>query len=280
MKLRFIIITKRASKHWWLLFAVVFVTACINNPEFRSLEVKAPEQIDSSLINPESYTVRKGDTLYSVAIAYDIEYRRLANANNIPSPYVIFPGQTLFLDITNTTSPSTGSQNNNVTLQTDTQGGSASSGESSSTGNGINSQNSDTTDTNVNNANASKIQWFWPSDGKIVRTFNINSSLSKGIDLIGRLGEPVLAAASGKVVFAGSGLRGYGNMVIIEHDQNYLSAYAHTDKILVNEQEIVKAGQQIAEIGKSGSVKQATLHFEIRKKGKPVNPISYLPKRN
>jgi lipoprotein NlpD len=112
----------------------------------------------------------------------------------------------------------------------------------------------------------------------LIGHFSTKKPVNKGIDIAGALGESVLAAAAGTVVYAGQGLRGYGNLVIVKHNDTYLSAYAHTSRILVSEQEVVKAGQKIAEIGSTGTDK-VKLHFEIRRNGKPVDPLRYLPSR-
>jgi lipoprotein NlpD len=126
--------------------------------------------------------------------------------------------------------------------------------------------------------NEQSLKWIWPADGKIIARFSAKSNASKGLDIDARRGQPVRATAPGRVVYKGSGLRGYGNLVIIKHSTNYLSAYAHNDKIHVNENEIVKSGQRIADVGSSGTQSEK-LHFEIRYKGKPVDPLNYLPQR-
>lgn len=118
------------------------------------------------------------------------------------------------------------------------------------------------------------LDWVWPSAGKLVTSFG--ESASKGIDIGGRVGQPVVAAAPGKVVYSGSNLRGYGNLVIIKHNKTYLSAYAHNSQITVKEGQQVAGGQKIAEMGKSDA-ESVRLHFEIRKLGKPVDPLKYLP---
>lgn len=112
----------------------------------------------------------------------------------------------------------------------------------------------------------------------MIAPFEGDSGVNKGIDLGGKLGESVLAAASGQVVYAGSGLRGYGKLLIIKHNDIFLSAYAHNDHILVKEGDLVKAGQKIADMGSSGT-DRVKLHFEIRSDGKPVDPLKLLPKR-
>jgi lipoprotein NlpD len=109
-------------------------------------------------------------------------------------------------------------------------------------------------------------------------SFQGNNGLNKGIDLGGKLGEPVLAAASGQVVYSGSGLRGYGKLLIIKHNETFLSAYAHNDRLLVKEGDLVKVGQRIADMGSSGT-DRVKLHFEIRRDGTPVDPLKFLPRR-
>jgi lipoprotein NlpD len=120
-----------------------------------------------------------------------------------------------------------------------------------------------------------KLDWAWPAKGKVVAQFSEATSL-KGIDIAGSAGQPVTASAGGKVVYAGSGLRGYGKLIIIKHNDAYLSAYAHNRDILVKEGQQVSKGQKIAEMGNTDT-DQVKLHFEIRRQGKPVDPLRYLP---
>lgn len=124
--------------------------------------------------------------------------------------------------------------------------------------------------------NGDKIDWAWPASGKVIAAFNETSS--KGVDLAGKPGDPVLAAAGGRVVYAGTGLRGYGKLVIVKHDNSFLSAYAHNQSLLVKEGQAVSKGQKIAELGDTDS-DRPKLHFEIRRQGKPVDPSKYLPPR-
>ena len=121
------------------------------------------------------------------------------------------------------------------------------------------------------------VAWLWPSNGNVLAGFD-ESKNNKGLDIGGSAGDPVLAAAEGKVVYAGSGLRGYGNLVIIKHNNTYLTAYAHNQTLLVKEDQTVKRGQKIAEMG-SSDADRVKLHFEVRKQGKPVDPSKYLPLR-
>lgn len=119
--------------------------------------------------------------------------------------------------------------------------------------------------------------WVWPASGKVLKNFDENGA-GKGLDIGGSKGQPVQAAASGRVVYQGSGLRGYGQLIIVKHSDEYLSAYAHNDRIYVKEGDIVKRGQKIAAMGDSGT-DRVMLHFEVRRNGKPVDPLKYLPKR-
>jgi lipoprotein NlpD len=128
----------------------------------------------------------------------------------------------------------------------------------------------------VSSAADEETEWVWPGAGKVLATFNDNTN--KGVDLAGAIGDPVLAAGSGKVVYVGAGLRGYGNMVILKHNNAFLSAYAHNSEVLVKEGQSVQKGQKIAALGNSDS-DRPKLHFEIRRQGKPVDPLKYLPPR-
>ncbi|MGM3160965.1 murein hydrolase activator NlpD [Dickeya undicola] len=126
--------------------------------------------------------------------------------------------------------------------------------------------------------NAAIASWRWPTDGKVIDSFSASEGGNKGIDIAGSRGQSVIATASGRVVYAGNALRGYGNLIIIKHNDDYLSAYAHNETMLVREQQEVKAGQQIATMGSTGT-SSVRLHFEIRYKGKSVNPLRFLPQR-
>lgn len=125
-------------------------------------------------------------------------------------------------------------------------------------------------------AGGDEVAWIWPASGKVIGSFT--EDVSKGIDISGKAGDPVMAVGDGKVGYSGSGLRGYGKMVIIKHNANYVSVYAHNQNILVKEGQTVTKGQKIAEMG-STDAEQVKLHFEIRRQGKPVNPLKYLPQR-
>lgn len=128
----------------------------------------------------------------------------------------------------------------------------------------------------VSGGDASGLGFIWPASGSVIASFN--EATNKGVDIAGKAGEPILAAADGRVVYAGAGLRGYGHLVILKHNNTYLTAYAHNQKLLVKEDQNVKKGQQIAEMG-SSDADRVKLHFEVRRQGKPVDPSRYLPAR-
>ena len=142
----------------------------------------------------------------------------------------------------------------------------------------VDNTNSTPINANVVAPIASNVAWQWPTSGNIIQGFSNTDGGNKGIDISGSRGQAVKAAASGRVVYAGNALRGYGNLIIIKHNDDFLSAYAHNDKILVTDQQEVKAGQEIAKMGSSGT-NNVKLHFEIRYKGKSVDPVRYLPRR-
>lgn len=212
------------------------------------------------------HVVQKSDTLFSLAWRYGWDYKALAAANSIKPPFIIFPGQKL--NIAHRDRYKTNVSKNNSKTLTKSKRPTTSKAPSA-----YKTRHKEP----VVETSSQALDWQWPSKGKVIAKFSSKSPVNKGIDITGRLGESVMAAATGSVVYAGSGLLGYGNLVIIKHNEQFLSAYAHNKKLLVKEGQKVKAGQVIAEIGSSGTDK-VKLHFEIRHQGKPVNPIKYLPK--
>lgn len=209
----------------------------------------------------DRHVVAPGETLYSIALKYDVDYEKLARANRLSSDYSIRPGQTLTLHLEGVESaPEVAKKTGGVV-----------SGRSEK-------QSPRSASTKRPPETSALISWHWPVSGKVLDVFSGSDGLNKGIDIRGKLGEPVRAAADGDVVYSGSGLRGYGNLIIVKHSESYLSAYAHNRVLLVREGQSVKAGQAIAEVGFSGT-NVAKLHFEIRFNGKPVDPLRYLPDR-
>ncbi|MGH1439825.1 MAG: peptidoglycan DD-metalloendopeptidase family protein [Cellvibrionaceae bacterium] len=245
------------------------------------------------------HIVAPGDTLYSIAWRYGLDYKGLAKVNRIDSSYGIFPGQIIRLeDKTRVQSPP-----NEVVVRALPAPKKVIVTPPSSTKPKVKEKQAVSpprvvTKTPVqvarpekkptkavNNTSKplakGKIIWRWPAKGKVITNFYTNSGAKKGIDIDGKKGESVIAAASGKVVYAGGGLRAYGKLVIIKHSETYLSAYAHNNRLRVKEGDVVKSGQRIADIGSTGvGVKgKPRLHFQIRKNGKPINPLPLLPKR-
>ena len=251
-----------------LLVKLLMLAGCLGGGNYAPV-IERKEQLS---VVPEQHIVARGDTLFSIAWLYKIDHRELASTNGIERPYTIFPGQRLQL------------KNKRATRQ------SARGNRQTTAGNSVG-----TTRARTANATATKtaksvrnsasviassdypFRWHWPAPGKTTRFFRSSSAVHKGIDIEGKLGESVRAANSGRVVYAGSGLVGYGELLIIKHDDRYLSAYGHNSKLLVKEGQLVKVGQKIAEMGDTGTDK-VKLHFEIRQDGKPVNPLTVLPK--
>lgn len=201
------------------------------------------------------HIVREGDTLYSIAWDAGLDYRALARWNDIPPPYVIRPGQRLRLRPgAGYDPPATASTRPANKPKTSTRPEPAAADPVGPARNG----------------------WIWPTSGPVIRGFSPSES-NPGIDIAGQAGQAVKSAADGRVVYSGDGLRGYGQLIIVKHNETYLSAYAHNRKLLVNEGQQVRRGQPIAEMGSTGT-DRVKLHFEIRKQGTAVNPLQYLPK--
>ena len=201
------------------------------------------------------YTVKKSDTLYSIAWRYGLDYKELASWNKIDVSAPIHPGQRLRL----------------IKPKQQT----ASAAASSKPAGQQKKSTASTGGSDIVYRNPGK--WIWPTRGKTLNTFLASDLDRRGIDIAGKLGQPIVAVADGKVVYSGNGLAGYGNLIIIKHSDTYLSAYAHCQERLVREGMSVKAGKTVAKMGRKDNT--AKLHFEIRRNGKPVDPMKYLPKR-
>lgn len=207
------------------------------------------------------HIVEPGETMYSISWVYGYDYRDVARWNDISSPYTIRSGQRLRVappenDVRPAPAPAVTARTPGV--QPAVNGAQAQKPAAKSA------------------ATNASIEWQWPAQGKVINFFS-SSSLNKGIDIAGKEGQAVYAAASGKVVYAGSGLVGYGNLIIINHSPEFLSAYAHNRELKVSEGSVVKKGAVIALMGNSGA-DRVKLHFQIRREGVPVNPLPYMPK--
>lgn len=217
----------------------------------------------------QTYTVVRGDTLYSIAWANSIDYRALALANNLAPPYTIYPNQQLNVNIS---SVSNNAIENVPNIPVAPAGDPA-------VNVGVRpivaAENRRVAD--VPTRVVEGVVWQWPVQGRVLRGFSANTeSTSKGIDIGGRRGEPVYAAADGDVVYSGRGIQGQGDLIIIRHSARYLSAYSHNSNLLVTEGARIRAGDKIAEVGTDPRGSEL-LHFEVRVDGKPADPSQYLP---
>jgi lipoprotein NlpD len=305
----------------WLV--VMLLVGCASNQPApvieRGAQPKKPASIPTKKIvpgekdwRPDSYTVKKGDTLYSIGLEFGLDYKEIAQWNNLVPPYTIHIGRVLKFNLPKTAEAAPPSDAVVVTpmksepviakpigeppLKTEPKAiKEAYSEQAMATpkpqekaevrkpaAEAAKQPEPAKAETPVekptaNGGDDESIDWAWPTQGKVSAGFNETGG-SKGVDILGTQGQPVLAAAPGKVVYSGSGLRGYGKLVIIKHNKTYLSAYAHNSQILVKEGQDIAKGQKIAEMGNTDTDK-AKLHFEIRKLGKPVDPAKYLPEK-
>ncbi len=211
--------------------------------------------------------VSRGETLYSIAWRYGWDFKDLAAVNGIRSPYNIYPGQRLKLygqPVVAAKPAPKRVPSSSRTVQKKPQKVA------------VRPVAKPARKPSISARNKNDINWRWPVKGPLLADFRSNDPLRKGVDIGGKKGESVQAAADGTVIYAGSALRGYGKLLIIKHSEEFLSAYAHNHKLLVGEGTAVKAGQRIAELGSSGTDRNM-LHFEIRRNGQPVDPMAYLP---
>jgi lipoprotein NlpD len=212
-----------------VLLSAVLLASCSSTPERR-----------------DTYTVKRGDTLYTIAWRHKLDWQDLARWNAIGRDYVIHPGQVLKLYPARGRAPSAPSPARQTTR--------------------------------ASAPSAVPVQWQWPVNGGTA-TLTSRPNGGQGLTVSGQLGEEIHAAAAGRVVYTGSGLLGYGQLVILKHNETYLSAYGHTQSVAVHEGEVVAAGQRIATMG-PGPQGEAMLYFEIRINGTPGNPLSFLPHRS
>jgi lipoprotein NlpD len=275
----------------------LFLTSCIFSQNIAPSSDLSRKTV-TKVAKPSQHIVERGETLFAIAWQYGIDYKQLAIANGIGNDFLIYPGQALNLS----------TKNNNTSKANSLR---VSSGSPSSSNSPIKSSKTIPSKSKsvprkvvkkapvtkpsaprpekksprspsvaTSSSSSQKLIWRWPAKGKVITNFSSAKGGGRGIDLSGKKGDSVTAAASGTIVYAGSGLRGYGQLIIIKHSDRYLSAYAHNSRIRVKEGQKVKVGQHIADIGSSGSrANISKLHFEIRRNGQSVNPLTYLPKR-
>ncbi|MCD6045502.1 MAG: nlpD [Gammaproteobacteria bacterium] len=217
------------------------------------------------------YTVRPGDGLYAIAWRYGLDYRNIVRINHLSEPYTLYTGQKLYLvqptakDKRMAAAAAAKPVTPKVaTVKRPSQKSTAVTKPAKKA-------------PPAASAPSSNLDWQWPAAGKVVEEFN-DSAQNKGINIVNSAGTPIKAAATGQVVYSGSGLPGYGYLIIIKHNDIYLSAYAHNSAVLIKEGQKVKAGQTIARMGNTGA-DRVMLHFEVRRRGQPIDPETVLPKR-
>ena len=271
-----VIAQRKSSKSFQRLVVGLFLSttlallaACSSTPKNGVNVVDRNGVAQRPAVTTGQYAVRRGDTLFSIAFRYGWDWKALAARNNIAAPFTIVPGQVIRFDGRSGTQPAGGSSTTVV---------SSSSGSKTTVIKRPGTVASTPAPAPALPAGPAPKGWGWPSNGILIGKFSSNGSLNKGIDIAGDLGQPVLAASDGSVVYAGSGLRGYGELIIIKHSDTYVSAYGHNRRLLVREGQQVKVGQTIAEMGSTGT-DRVKLHFEIRRQGKPVDPLQFLPRR-
>ena len=224
-----------------ILYTVVFLSSCAPPKKIKLPPITEGWHKHSSI--KHGYLVQKNDTLYSIAWSFGLDYRYLASINNLHPPYKLLRGQRLRIAAQTTAKYSFTAKNlSQIKQQINTP-----------------------------------THWQWPTNGKLVIKFNnTEGKRNQGIDLSGKLGQPVVASNDGIIVYSGMGIKAYGKLIIIKHNNDYLSAYAYNREIFVREGDQVSKGQKIASMGSNREGK-TSLHFEIRLTGKPVNPLDYLP---
>ena len=254
-------------------------TAATASPE----AVKPPPPGIENAGKPGYYTVKQGDTLIRIGLETGQNWRDIAKWNNVDNPNVIEVGQVLRV-VTPGVDPSAAAARPVTPAKVEARpltAASAASAPASAASGAAPAASSPAIGSIVAplatpRESDDELNWAWPASGPVASGFD--EARSKGLAITGKPGDPVFAAADGRVVYAGSGLRGYGNLVIVKHNNTYLTAYAHNQTLLVKEDQVVKRGQKIAEMG-SSDADRVQLHFEIRKQGKPIDPAKLLPPR-
>lgn len=263
------------------LTSTVLITGCASKPQINN-----PVRYANA---PEYYTVRSGDTLSAIAARYGLDYLSVANMNDIAEPYRIYVNQSLRLkksgsyrdnrsttQALSTNEPQIQRQTINIPVPNKMP-------VQNTTPVQVQQQAASTQNTIKNNpaiqpapiVSATNLRWIKPSTGRVIENFNLTKNV-KGIRFGGNVGDPIVAAANGQVVYAADGLKEYGNLVLVKHIDGYITAYAHNSKMLVKSGDNVSVGQKIAEMGSSGTT-QTMLEFQVRLDGKPINPANILP---
>jgi len=242
------------------LLALTLLVSCGRSHVVREGGARSASQRVSAPKYGSTVVVQRGQTLYRIATNNGISPLDLAMWNSVAAPYTIYPGQRLRLYPSRSRAPL---PNPSRPVSPPPQSTAAARPPAEAP---------------VVAPVSSPVPWRWPTEGQLIGRYVSGDPVKQGIDIAGTGGQSVRAAGDGVVVYSGSGLVGYGELIIVKHNEQWLSAYGHNRSRLVNEGQIVKAGQQIAEMGRSGAARDM-LHFEIRYNGKPVDPLRYLPGR-
>jgi lipoprotein NlpD len=271
------------------------LAACaLNSPMPRAPVTSSPVSQENKSASPvtlggNQYLVQKGDTLYSIGRKFGIPFTKLAEFNQLQAPYEIHVGQVLSLK-----SPHTGIANNKTNeaasssddaevvtsaiarpeISHDTESSTATVANAT-TAPAVADSGKNAVNTDLESIADTDIQWQWPLPGKVTNGFDAQTN--KGLNITGNPGQTITAAGAGKVIYSGMDVRGYGKLVIVKHNSNLLSVYAHQGNSLVKEGTFVASGEKLATLPVPANNKPAMLHFEIRQKGKPVDPGTYLP---
>jgi len=284
--------TRRAGSLGLLVAGTLLLVACGTSPTSRAPVEERRTAVSRPAMDPNTvavkqppgfenagkvgyYTVKPGETLIRIGLETGQNWKDIAAWNNLAQPNQIEVGQVL--RVTPPTTTVAAAESNGVVTRPISSSSIASSqvqpGQASSAAAkpGVAAAAAEPAA-----ATESGLSWIWPVPGPVLAGFD--ELKNKGLDLGGAAGEPVLAAAEGRVVYVGAGLRGYGNLIILKHNNTYLTAYAHNKTLLVKEDQVVRKGQKIAEMGNSDA-DRVKLHFEVRRQGKPVDPLKYLPPR-
>ncbi|MEE4174623.1 MAG: peptidoglycan DD-metalloendopeptidase family protein [Xanthomonadales bacterium] len=286
---------RRLLRSWCVLLVCAVLTACATHPPAPVVE-RSSRPPAAEIPVDGLYRVQRGDTLYGIAFKYDLDFRDLARWNDISSPYTIYPDQVVRLrrppgaataGVSTAGIRSPSSRSTTTTRPASTTAGSpatspppqvASQPAPKPAGSSSPPPLKPAPPAATRPAASGGKGWIWPADGRLLRSFKAGDPTRNGIDIAATEGAPVRAAGGGEVVYSGNGLIGYGELVIVKHDERMLSAYAHNRRRLVAEGERVSQGQKIAEVGRNGQ-SESVLHFEIRRDGKPVDPLQFLPSR-
>jgi lipoprotein NlpD len=254
---------------WLLVGCSASQYAPVQELGYSTGQLDASNSVQSS---STSYKVRSGDTMFAIGWRFGWDYKKLAKANSIEFPYTIYVGQVIYFNEAHKSSSNSKSATKSLIKKTVV-------GSSGVIDKPISARAKTASKAAIEKPYKGplSVKWNWPLKGKVLQPFSNQGSKFHGIDLSSSLGYSVKAASSGIIVYAGSGIQGYGKLVVVKHNNTFLSAYAYNSSILVTEGDSVVAGQVIAEVGK-GPQLDPRLHFEIRKNGKPVNPLKYLPK--